>query len=244
MKKTILLFLISASCFGQLSPKVNELYQELSKSNQYESKNIGIDGHESEPYKIHTEIGKIATDQELEFIALHGNVVAKTYISNILISRKSKVLEEIFKRYLETNDSIKIRSGCVGYQSFLADEMYKGIVFEREKIKRARYYKKLKNKFLHSKKRLNSFDLDIIESLKIETQWKPKEIDSLQYKLDQIVLDNKESSENIVNLMCSYYLDTKIKIPYYKKMIYFEEKYNSEYIKDYLKFCRYGILKK
>lgn len=238
MKKIILLLMISGLCYGQLSPEVNKLYQELSKSKQVESKNIDFDGHESIFYNIHTEISTIAKEQELEYIAFNGGTVAKSYISNILFSRKSKSIEKIFKKYLESNDSLVVKSGCIRHNSFLADEIYKNVAAEKYNINNVNNYTKWKDSLIHSKKDLNNIDLMFMESAEVKTLWKHEEIDSLRCKLDEIVLDNKESPQSIVELICSYYLYEKIKIPYYEKIIYFEKKYNSEYIKDYMIFCR------
>ncbi len=242
MKKLFLLFLVSGLFYGQLSPQVDKLYRKLSESQQYESRNIGVDGHESIPYKIHTEIGKIATEQELMYMALNGSPIVKNYISNILFSRKSKSIQEIFKAYLKTNDSIVVRSGCTGYHSFLADEIYRNVATEKYAINKAEEYKKWKDSLIHSKKEPDNVDFDfIMESLKVETQWKQMEIDSLHYQLDQIVLDNKESPRNSIELICSYYLYEKVRVPYYEKIAYFEKKYNSEDIKNYMSFCRNTI---
>jgi hypothetical protein len=244
MKKIILLLLVSTLYYGQLSPKVDKLYQKLSKSERYESKNISVDGHESEIYKIHTEIGKIATDKELKYIALNGNIITKNYIANILLSKKSKLLKKIFREYLKTNDSIQMQSGCVGYYSFLPNEIYNKVAYEKGNINDAEWYKKWKDSLIHSKTELDSNDLNMIEVFKSETQWKMKEVNSLIYKFDQIALNYKKSPQNIIDLICAYHLYENVKVPYFEKIAYFEKRYNSDYIKKYLNFCRYGIREK
>lgn len=243
MRKNILLLLISTLYYSQLSPKVNHLYQELSKSKRVESKNIGDGGRESEVYKTHIKIGKIATNKELEYIAFNGNTITKKYISNILFYRKSKLVVDIFKEYLKSNDSVKMLSGCVGYDSFLPNEIYKDVVSEKGRINDSEWYKKWKDSLVHNKKELDSFDLNLIEMMKVETPWEMKEINSLIHSFDQIALDYKESPQNIIDLICSYHLFENVKVPYYEKIIFFETKYNSKYIKEYMEFCRYGIRK-
>ncbi len=55
-------------------------------------------------------------------------------------------------------------------------------------------------------------------------------------------MDDLNSSEKMVEFICGYYLYQRKKVPYYEKIAYFEKKYNSEYIKKYLDFCRHGII--
>lgn len=241
MKKILFLLLFSVLSKAQLSPKINQLYNELSKSTSWETKNISIDGHESEVYKIHEEIGKIAKNRELKYIALNGNSITKNYASRILFFRKSKSMVRIFKQYLKTNDSIKILAGCVRYTSFLPDEIYRNVYYEKNNIAEAQSYKKWKDSLIASKKMLDDTDLHLIEISKSETKWKKKEINSLIYKLDKVALGYKDTPQNIIELICGYHLLENVKVPYYGKIAYFEKKYSSEYIRKYMKFCRYGI---
>ncbi|GAA4155964.1 hypothetical protein GCM10022217_14560 [Chryseobacterium ginsenosidimutans] len=220
---------------------MNEFYQQISKSKRAESKNISIDGHESELYKIHEKMDKIATDQEIEHIAFHGNPVNKYYATNILFKRKSKSLEKLFKYYVKSKDSVHILKGCIGGISGLDYELYLNIVSEKQTINQAVWEKKWKDSMMINKKQNTPEYLNLVDVLNTETNWTCKELDSLVYKFDQIILDDPESSEKIVEFICGRYLFESIKVPYFEKITYFEKKYNSEYIKKYLNFCRYGI---
>lgn len=241
MKILIFLIFIPFFIFGQLSPKVNEFYQKISNNKRAEAKNISIDGHESELYKIHVEMGKIATDQEVEYIAFNGNPIAKYYAVNILFNRKSKSLEKLFKYYVKSKDSVHILKGCIGGISGLDYELYLNVVSEKQTIDQSAWEKKWKDSMIINKKQNTPEYLNLVDMLNTETNWTHKEIDSLTYKFDQIVLDDTESSEKIIEFICGRYLYENVKVPYYEKIAYFEKKYNSEYIKKYLNFCRYGI---
>lgn len=233
---TFFLFLPVLS-FGQLSPKVNEFYQQLSKSERAEGKNISIDGYESELFKLHLELGKIATDNEIEYIAFHGNPVAKYYAVNILFNRKSKSLVKLFKYYLKSKDSVLVLRGCVSGVSSLDDEIYSSVLSEKEIINQAEWEKKWKDSMIINKKQNTPEYLNFVEMLDTKTNWTHKEIDSIIYKFDQIVLDDNESPQNIVELIAGINEYKQIKLPYYQKLVYFEKKYHSEIIRKYLEFC-------
>jgi len=236
MRILILLLTFPTLFFGQLSPKVNAFYQQLSKSKRAESKNIGYSGSESELYKIHSEMGKIATDKEVEYIAFNGNAVTKFYATNILFDRKSIFLEKLFDFYVKNNDLIDVLGGCITNRSHLADELYEKVAFEKENIKQAKWERKWKDSMIINKKENTPEYLNMVDMLTTETKWANKEIDSLIYNFDQIVLNNQQSPQNIVEMVCTYHLYENVKIPYHEKLVYFEKKYNSEYIRKYLEF--------
>ncbi|MCA6066221.1 hypothetical protein JI747_003460 [Chryseobacterium sp. RG1] len=242
IKVLIFLVLFPILHFGQLSTKVNEYFQQISQSKRAESSHIGVSGSESEVYKLHLELDKIATDKEIEYIAYNGNPVAKYYASNILFNRKSKSLEKLFKYYLKTKDSVSVLKGCVGGVSSLDTKIYLNVISEKQLIDKMEWEKKWKDSMIINKKNNTPEYLSVVEMFNAKTIWSKKEIDFLTQKLDQIVLNDLNSSEKMVEFICGHYLYTRKKVPYYEKIAYFEKKYHSEYIKKYLKFCRYGII--
>lgn len=242
IKVLTFLVLIPILHFGQLSPKVNEYYQQVSKSKRAESSHIGDSGSESKVYKLHLELDKAATDKEVEYIAYNGNSVAKYYASNILFNRKSKSLEKLFTYYLKTKDSVSVLKGCVGNISSLDTEIYLNVISEKQIIEEMEWEKKWKDSMIINKKQNTPEYLNVVEMFNTKTIWTKKEIDSLTQKFDQIVLNDLNSSEKMVEFICGHYLYARKKVPYYEKIAYFEKKYSSEYIKKYLKFCRYGII--
>lgn len=242
MKLLTFLIFIPILHFSQLSPKVNEYYKLISKSNRAESSHIGFSGSESELYKLHLELDKLASDKEIEYIAFNGSPAAKYYAANILFNRKSKSLESLFKYYLKTKDSVNILKGCVGGVSRLDYEIYLNLISEQQVINQMNWEKKWKDSMIINNKKNTPEYLSTIEMLNTKTIWTEKEIESLTYKFDEIVLDNLDSSEKMIELICGHYLYQRKKIPYYEKIVYFEKKYSSEYIKKYLDFCKNGSI--
>ncbi|WP_288244724.1 hypothetical protein [uncultured Chryseobacterium sp.] len=241
MKTFFFLLFLPILFFGQLSPKVNKLYKQLSQSERYESKNISIDGHESEVYKINEKIGKIASDDEVKFIASNGNPSTKLYALNILFSRKSKSFEKFFIHNLNTKDSLKVMKGCVIRMTTIAFELYQNVLAEKQIIKQADWERKWKDSMIANHKQNSPEYQNIKDMLNTRSIWKTNEIDSLIFRLDQIILSNTDSPKVMVELLAEYHLFESVKVPYFEKLAFFERRYKSEYIDKYLKFCRYGI---
>lgn len=239
MKKTFLfIVIIPILNYSQLSPSVNELYNDLLKNDRYESSHIGFGGDESKVYNISQKINKLASDEEVEFIAYNGNVAAKAYAVNILFDRKSKQFLELFDYFRKNDQQIKGISGCVSYTSFLSEEMYRSAFAEKEVISRAEEFKKIKDSILNDKNLPQGFDKSILDEMKVETKWTYLEIDSLLLKMEKQILNDKNSSQSLVDLLCEYNLYVGNKKYYYDKLLYFNEKYNSEMIKQYLNYCK------
>lgn len=137
MKTFFCLLFLPIMFFGQLSPTVNKLYNLLSQSERYESKNISIDGHESEVYKINEKIKKIASDSEVEFIAFNGTPSTKLYAMSILFDRKSKSLEKLFRYYIKSKDSVQVMMGCVVQTNTIAHLLYQRVIAEKQIIHEA-----------------------------------------------------------------------------------------------------------
>lgn len=226
--------MIPALSFGQLSPEINKLYEELSKSKYVESAAIGYAGSESEVYKLFAEIDKKASDQEVEYIAFNGNPVAKVYGSYAVFNRKLKTLSQLFDSYLKNNEPISIKRGCVGSNTHLADELYTTVFWEKDYIKDTEANRKHKAS-LKTKHELLNF-IQLLGNTK-ESKWTMQEIDSVLIKFDRMILANPSSSQNLVEQITESNFFIKRKHPeYHDKLAYFEKKYSSEKIKKYLKF--------
>ncbi|HEX7869354.1 MAG TPA: hypothetical protein VF455_04500 [Chryseobacterium sp.] len=238
MKKIVLFIFSPFFSYAQLSPEVNNLYQQLSKSESYESKYIGFAADESNIYNIAQKIGTLASDNELEFIAFNGNAVAQSYVAKILFQRKSNRVLKIFNYFLKNNKPIEIASGCTGYESFLADEVYRSTFEEKNVISQAQGFKKYNDSILNSKSLPHGFDKSILEDLKVETKWNNSEIDSLLLKMEKAILNDQNSSQSLVELVCEYNFYTEQKKAYYQNLLYFEKKYKSDMIKQYLDYCK------
>ncbi|MFL9832459.1 hypothetical protein [Chryseobacterium terrae] len=234
MKKSFLLIIFPILSYGQLSTRISELYKELSKSERYEGSHIGYEGKESKVYNTYKEINKLASDKEIEYIAFNGNAVPKMYATKTLFEKKSKQFLKAFNYARQNNQQLKGISGCVGYSTFLADKIYQIVFQEKEIIRKAKEFKIFSDSILNAKNLPDGYDKSIIEEFKVETKWTNPEIDSLLLKMEELVLNDKNSSQSLVELVCEYNFYTNQKKPYYDKLLYFDKKYNSELIKQYL----------
>ncbi|MPS64564.1 MULTISPECIES: hypothetical protein [unclassified Chryseobacterium] len=232
MKILSFLICIPIFHFGQLSPKVNKLYQRLSESDKVESQQVGDFFGESPVYRCFLDISDIATDKELEYMAYNGNPVVKTYASKSIFRRKLKSLDNLFDYYLKNNDSVSILEGCIGSDSFLADELYKYAFREKMDIDNMKWREKHQDSIIKSGGKV----IDEIYE-KQQPVWKEKEIDSLLVQFEYAILNDKSSPKHLVEIVAEYSFYTDRKIPYFQKLIYFDEKYNSEMIKQYMEFC-------
>lgn len=238
MKIFSILFLIPVLSFGQLSPEIDKLTKELSKSERVESSFIGYGEGESKVYKLFTEINKKASDKEVEYIALNGNAVSKAYGAKIAFRRKLKVMERMLTSYLKNNEKIITMQGCMASHSYLADELYQHIFWEKKNIKEKAFKRQYKDS-IQSLKNPEEGLLDFVNMLDTEeSKWTEKEIDSLLIQFDQLILNDPATSQSLVEFIAESYYYKEIKHPeYYNKLAYFEKKYHSEMIRQYLEFC-------
>ncbi|WP_263603069.1 hypothetical protein [Chryseobacterium sp. PET-29] len=241
MKTFFCLLFLPIMFFGQLSPTVNKLYNLLSQSERYESKNISIDGHKSEVYKINEKIKKIASDSEVEFIAFNGTPSTKLYAMSILFDRKSKSLEKLFRYYIKSKDSVQVMMGCVVQTNTIAHLLYQRVIAEKQIIHEADWERKWKDSMIANHQQNTSKYINLKDIMNTTSEWKTDEIDSLNWRLDKIILSNPESPKVMVEVLAGYHLLEGVKVPYFEKLAFFEKKYKSEYINKYLKFCRYAI---
>ena len=241
MKLITFLILFPSLYFAQLSPQVKDLYQQISKGERAESSHTGMEGTESELYKLHKKLDEIANDKEVEYIAFNGNPVAKYYAANILFNRKSKSIEKIFEYYLKSKDSVQTLKGCVGGVSRLDYELYINVISEKQTIDAMQWEKKWKDSMITSGKQNSPEYLGLVDMLNTKTIWTKKDVDSLAYRLEQTTLNNHDAYKKLIELICFRHLHENKKVPYYEKIAYFDKKYSSEYIKKYLRFCRFGL---
>lgn len=232
IKVLTFLILIPIVHFGQLSPKVNKLYQKLSESDKVESQQVGDFFGESPVYRCFLDISDIAADTEIEYMAYNGKPVVKAYASKIVFNRKLKSLNDLFNYYLKNNDSVAILEGCIGGDSFLADELYKYAYRKKMDIDNMKWRKKRQDSIINAGGKLIA---GVYEEEK--TLWKEEEIDSVLINFEHAILNDKSSSKQLVEIVAEYNFYTDKKRSYFQKLIYFDEKYNSEMIKSYIEFC-------
>lgn len=179
MKLKIILLLFPIICFSQLSAKVDSLYQQLNSQKGIDGRNIGYDGHESEVYQIYAELDSVATDDEALYMAQNGNGVVKGYMSNVLVDRKSKHLAKLFSDYIKNDAEVYIHSGCTGYASSIAGELYGSIFYQNKKIEGIIFF-------------MNEYTIEEMKKYQLdyETRWTKPEVDSLLLVLNKIALTN------------------------------------------------------
>jgi len=211
--KLYIFILFPIATFSQLSEKVNIIYQELNTKKQIESQNIGYSGAESQVYLLYSELDKIATDSEVLFMAENGNNVVKNYMSAILVDRKSNKILTLFKTFLNNQEEVHIRTGCMGYNSTLAGQLYSYVFYQNKKIENIKF-----NKENYTKKEIKEYQFEI------ETKWTKKEINNLLKELNFAVLDSDELNPISLNIIFNL---NNYKFDNYDKVKYFANKYPS-----------------
>lgn len=122
----------------------------------------------------------------------------------------------------------------MGFNSFLADELYKNVFWEKDGLK-SRIADK---KYVDSMRALKYQDELLDQMDQREIRWAETELDSVLMKFEQLVLNDSSSTKSLVEIIAGVYHYKEKKRPeYYERLAYFEKKYNSEMIKKYLEFC-------
>ena len=208
-----ILLLFPIVTFSQLSEKVNIIYQELNTKKQIESQNIGYSGQESQVYLLYSKLNKIATDSEIFYMAENGNKVVKNYMSAVLVDRKSNKILDLFKTFIKNEEEVHIRTGCMGYNSTLAGQLYSYVFYQNKKIENIKF-----NKKNYTLKEIKEYQFEI------ETKWTKKEINNLLKELNFAVLNSDELNPITLNIIFNL---NNYKFDNYDKVKYFANKYPS-----------------
>jgi len=211
-----ILFLLPALGFAQLSAKVDSLYKLLNSENHMEASNVGYDGRESGIYRMYAELDSIANDDEAYYMAEQGNKVVKGYMSNALVNRKSKRLADLFAKYIFNDEEVHIHTGCMGYESTIAGELYGYVFYQNSKIENIRY-----NKENYTARELKDYNLEQ------ETKWIKPEIDSLLAIFNKISLTNDNSLALTLNHIFRL---NHFRFENYERVQYFAYKYETSEI--------------
>lgn len=237
MKKSIIIFLLFSfkNLYSQLSPKVNALTEQLSRNNTVESKFVNYEGSESNIFKLYDSISKIATKKEVEYLAFHGSTTVKAYFSNNLVIDKSNKLKKLFINFIQQNDSLYIKVGCVGNKTLLAGELYQQVYNLPHALKEKEEFKQIlrEKKFENDDYLLN----ELKEVSNSYPHWDIKSAKKMILAFDKIAINPKNKYVNIVEFICLINKYNTRKLPYYKDLYYFKEKYKSKIITDYINYC-------
>lgn len=236
MKKNLTILFLFSFCviYSQLSPEVNKLVNQLSRSEKVEYKNIDVDGHESSVYKLFDSIQKISTNDEIEYLVFNGSTVIKSYFSGSFVRAKHKKLEALFSEFIKKDDTIHIKTGCTGFETTLANNLYQEIYNLPHAIKTREECKKLLKKEAYQDPYLISELSDLANSY---SNWNMKDAQELILKFDKIALDKSNSNIGVVEYICLINQYNEKKLPHIKDFYYFKQKYNSKIIADYIAFC-------
>jgi hypothetical protein len=216
MLKSALFSFLPFFTFAQLSPKVDSLYIALNSKDAIESRNIGYGGQESDNFRMFSELDSIATDNEVLYMSQKGNNVVKGYMSEVLVSRKSKYIAELFSDYIKNDKEVLIQTGCTGFTSTIAGELYSYVIYQKKKIDEITY-----NKEHYTPVELKDYDLDS------ETKWTKPEVDSLLMVLNKIVLDHNNALPMTLRRIFAL---NKFEFVNYEKIKFFAYKYQEKEI--------------
>ena len=228
---TIFFILINGALYSQLSSKVSELVSKLSKVERADSKFVGYAGSESEIYKLYDSISKIATNREVEYLAFNGSPIVKYYFSKKLVESKSKKLTILFQDFIKKNDSVKVIEGCVGTTLNLTNDLYQEI------YSLPRHLEEMEDFQQAIKSNKYPIDEQLKEILEYKSKWNLNEAKKMIIEFDKIALDDENSPLGLIEYICMINQYYENKIPYFQKLHFFEKKYNSKLIAEYITFC-------
>ena len=220
---SIIFLILYLKSFSQLSEKVNNLYQKLTSNNTLESEFIGYSGKQSENYLKFKEISKIANDDEILYMAENGNEAIKSYMSSILVDRKSKNLNKLFLNYINNDKEVQIRTGCMGYTSTITAELYRYVFYQKEKIDFINSTNEGYEDVKEYEKEI--YGDDYIENY--QSKWTKESVDSLLTIYNKTTIINDKISPKSLNTIFRL---NDFKFDNYKRVKHFALKYPTEEI--------------
>lgn len=220
---SIIFLILYLKSFSQLSEKVNNLYQKLTSNNTLESEFIGYSGMQSENYLNFKEISKIANDDEILYMAENGNEAIKSYMSSILVDRKSKNLSKLFLNYNNEDKEVHIRTGCMGYSSTIASELYRYVFYQKQKIDFINATNENHENVKEAEKEIYGDDYNEM----YQTNWTKESVDSLLIIYNELAIANDKINPKFLNTIFRL---NDFKFNNYKRVKYFALKYPTEEI--------------
>lgn len=125
MKLKISLFFLFVTGFSnaQISEKAKVLAKPLEAFSYAESRYIGIGGDKSTLYDHFRKLLKVASTDDLYYLAKNGSNALRLYSSQELMKRNDKRFLEIYEYYLNYPSIIKYKDGCVGREENISDHL-------------------------------------------------------------------------------------------------------------------------
>lgn len=125
MKLKISLFFLFVTGFSnaQISEKAKVLAKPLEAFSYAESRYIGIGGDKSTLYDHFRKLSKVASTDDLYYLAKNGSNALRLYSSQELMKRNDKRFLEIYEYYFNNPSIIKYKDGCVGREENISDHL-------------------------------------------------------------------------------------------------------------------------
>lgn len=125
MKLKISLFFLFVTGFSnaQISEKAKILAKPLEAFSYAESRYTGIGGDKSTLYDHFRKLSKVASTDDLYYLAKNGSNALRLYSSQELMKRNDKRFLEIYEYYLNYPSIIKYKDGCVGREENISDHL-------------------------------------------------------------------------------------------------------------------------
>ncbi|MDQ0593109.1 hypothetical protein QFZ37_001478 [Chryseobacterium ginsenosidimutans] len=168
--KLVLILLIQACIFNaQISNKLKEKVENIDKKfftiilQQYDTEAY------AELYNLYSEISKVATNDELFYLALNGNTFIRHNAASSLVYRKDKRIVDLYKYYSKFPMEYEVKMSCIiakqdmafsirghiladlrGYEDYkLASERLNQPITDFYSKEEIDYYEKLDTNFLN-----------------------------------------------------------------------------------------------
>ena len=119
-----LIILLSSTMNATVRPEIKKLVSQIEKYNELDAEHVGFPGSTSDQYKNFIKLRNIATTEELLLLLKHRNSVVKGYASWALADIRYPKLYEIIIPFLESGETVKSQSGCIGVKGELSNEFY------------------------------------------------------------------------------------------------------------------------
>lgn len=226
------LFFLFSNLYSQLSSEVLRLENTMPKTMQSNIDFFDLDNPESKIYKICDSISKIATNKEKEYLAFNGDVSLRYFFMKKLVESNSSCLTELYKKYLKDDKKIKLSYGCTIDIFNLADVLYESVYLIPDEISRLKKSKKLtKEDLLFLKELGNGIP-------KNYNNWTIKQAKKRIAEFDEVALNDKETKQANIEFICMINESSQVQVVKYERLAFFQEKYNSSIISEYIDYCK------
>lgn len=226
------LFFLFSNLYSQLSSEVLRLVNTVPKATQSDLQFVDLDNSESKVYKICDSISKIAANKEKEYLAFNGDVSLRYFFMKKLVESNSSCLTELYKKYLKDDKTITLKYGCIVDIFNLANVLYESVYLIPDEISRLKKSKKLTKEDMFFLKELGN------GIPKNYNNWTIKQAKKRIAEFDEVALNDKETKQANIEFICMINESFEVQVSKYEKLVFFQEKYNSSIISEYIDYCK------